>query len=70
MGFYAVAMSWWGARKGLKPAKEKKGESSQRKDAGDGAKVEKLRVLWMIPILYAFVAGVEAVLAGSVVGLM
>ena len=28
------------------------------------------KMMWMIPLLYMFVAGVEAVLAGSVVGLM
>lgn len=28
------------------------------------------QMMWMIPLLYMFVAGVEAVLAGSVVGLM
>jgi len=64
VGFYAVAIVWWGGREGLKQAKEK----SEKGDGG--AKVKKLRVLWMVPILYAFVAGVEAVLAGSVVGLM
>jgi hypothetical protein len=28
------------------------------------------RMLWMVPIVYGFVAGMEALLAGSVVGLM
>ncbi|KAK3322266.1 hypothetical protein B0H66DRAFT_196824 [Apodospora peruviana] len=28
------------------------------------------KYLWMVPLSYAFIAGVEAVLAGSVVGLM
>ncbi|KAK4694191.1 hypothetical protein P7C71_g3351, partial [Lecanoromycetidae sp. Uapishka_2] len=71
VGFYAVAMVWWGGRNGLKPAKAKgkRNEATREKEDG-GAKVKKLRVLWMVPIVYGLVAGIEAVLAGSVVGLM
>lgn len=63
---------WWGGTGGLKPAKVRKREEEDKGkgDGGGGAKVKKLRVLWMVPIIYGFVAGVEAVLAGSVVGLM
>ena len=32
--------------------------------------LQKIKVLWVVPVVYGIVAGVEAVLAGSVVGLM
>lgn len=70
VGFYAVAMVWWGGRHGLKPAKVNRKKEATREKGDGGPKVKKLRVLWMVPILYGLVAGIEAVLAGSVVGLM
>ena len=60
----------------MKPAtRMSKGKKEEVEgDKGDGNRnervLEKLKVLWMVPVVYAFVAGVEAVLAGSVVGLM
>lgn len=35
-----------------------------------GRKKSNWKYLWTVPLLYAFVAGVEAIMAGSVVGLM
>ena len=66
VGFYALGMVWWSSRDGLKPARKK----HNGEEGGIGTKVKKLRILWTVPIIYALVAGVEAVLAGSVVGLM
>lgn len=60
---YAVIIVWSGGRSNLI-----KGKSSGK--AGGIGGWKKLRVLWMVPIVYGVVAGVEALLAGSVVGLM
>ena len=35
-----------------------------------GRRKSNWKYLWTVPLLYAFVAGVEAIMAGSVVGLM
>jgi len=35
-----------------------------------GRRKSNWKFLWMVPLVYAFVAGVEALMAGSVVGLM
>ncbi|MCJ1276552.1 hypothetical protein MMC21_004358 [Puttea exsequens] len=76
VAFYAIAIIWYGGRGGMKPAtRMSKGKKEEVEgDKGDGNRnervLEKLKVLWMVPVVYAFVAGVEAVLAGSVVGLI
>ena len=67
-GAYALVMVWWGGRNKIKDWKEKKdGKSVER---GGGEPLKRIRVLWMVPVVYGVVAGVEALLAGSVVGLM
>ncbi|KAK3380203.1 hypothetical protein B0T24DRAFT_186229 [Lasiosphaeria ovina] len=38
--------------------------------AGNTKSRSSWKYLWMVPLVYAFVAGVEALLAGSVVGLI
>ena len=50
------------------PKGEKEEERTGKRPPG--GKVKKFKVLWIVPVVYAAVAGVEAVLAGSVVGLM
>jgi hypothetical protein len=35
-----------------------------------GKKKSNWKFLWLVPIVYAIVAGVEALFAGSIVGLM
>ena len=62
--FYAVVIVWWGGRGGSKGKGERGGGSRTKGDFNKG------RVLWMVPVVYALIAGVEGVLAGSVVGLM
>lgn len=69
VAFYAMIMVWWGGRTGLKGPKGKKEEDRKGKRP-PGGKVKKFKMLWIVPVVYAVVAGVEAVLAGSVVGLM
>ena len=77
-GTYAVAVVWWGGGgrdrfgeddgkgedvvggKGVRRTKRRRGEESRK----------KIKVLWAVPVVYGVLAGVEAVLAGSVVGLM
>lgn len=68
-GTYALVIVWWGGRNRLKEdgKEKKKGEGAKR--GGEGS-LKKIKVLWMVPVVYGIVAGVEAVLAGSVVGLM
>lgn len=39
------------------------------KRGGEGS-LKTMKVLWVVPVVYGIVAGVEAVLAGSVIGLM
>lgn len=68
-GTYAVVIVWWGGRHRL----EKNGmERSERKRVGKVGEesLKPIKVLWLVPVVYGIVAGVEAVLAGSVVGLM
>lgn len=65
---YAVVIVWWGGRSRLKDGKgSTDGKASKR---GGEESLEQVRLLWMVPVVYGVVAGVEAVLAGSVVGLM
>lgn len=66
-GTYAVGIVWWGGRnrftKGGKEGGDGKGSEEEEP-------VKRIKVLWLVPVVYGVVAGVEAVLAGSVVGLM
>ena len=63
---YAVIIIWWGGRNDLlKREKAKAG-----KGIGGIGRWKKLKILWMVPVVYGVIAGVEALLAGSVVGLM
>lgn len=64
---YAVVIVWWGGRSD--PSRSMKDEKSPSTRGRTGG-WRKLKVLWMVPVVYGVVAGVEAVLAGSVVGLM
>ena len=68
-GMYAVVNVWWGGRsRQIEEGKEHpKGRESKR---GREESLQKIKVLWVVPVVYGIVAGVEAVLAGSVVGLM
>ena len=66
---YAVVIVWWGGRKGLKNAKEHTDRKGVKRGKG-GEELQKTKLLWVVPVVYGIIAGVEAVLAGSVVGLM
>ncbi|CAD6565850.1 MAG: hypothetical protein ASARMPRED_008010 [Alectoria sarmentosa] len=68
-GTYAVVIVWWGGRNRLKEDGKENGEKKRLKRCGEGS-LKKIKVLWVVPVVYGIVAGVEAVLAGSVVGLM
>ena len=61
-----MVIVWWGGRnrftKGGKEGGDGKGSEEEP--------VKRIKVLWLVPVVYGVVAGVEAVLAGSVVGLM
>ena len=61
-GTYAVVIVWWGGRNRFTKGGDGKG--------GEEEPVKRIKVLWLVPVVYGVVAGVEAVLAGSVVGLM
>ncbi len=63
---YAVIIVWWGGRNDFLTT----GKGKDEKAAGGVGRRKKLKVLWMVPIVYGVVAGIEALLAGSVVGLM
>ena len=65
VAFYAVAIVWWGGRSDKKRKDKAKGDGRRKlSDFNTG------RFLWIVPVVYGIVAGVEAVLAGSVVGLV
>ncbi len=57
-----MVIVWWGGRNRLIDGK---GAKREREDT-----LKNFKVLWVVPVVYGIVAGVEAVLAGSVVGLM
>ena len=67
-GTYAVVIVWWAGRNRLHDGKENMDERTSKR--GDEKSLKQIKVLWVVPIVYGVVAGVEAVLAGSVVGLM
>lgn len=60
---------WWGGRNGLKEDGKEKAERKGVKRGGEES-LKKIKVLWVVPVVYGVVAGMEAVLAGSVVGLI
>ena len=62
VGTYAVVNVWWGGRNRLI-------DDGKEHLKGRGS-LQRIKVLWVVPVVYGIVAGVEAVLAGSVVGLM
>ena len=63
-----MVIVWWGGRNKLKGGKENGDGKGGKK--GSEESVKRIKVLWLVPVVYGVVAGVEAVLAGSVVGLM
>lgn len=68
VGTYAAVNLWLEGRNRPIDGKEHlKGRQSKR---GKKESLQKIKVLWVVPVVYGIVAGVEAVLAGSVVGLM
>jgi hypothetical protein len=67
VGTYAVIIVWWGGRSDAR--RDGKGEKGPLPGRGLGG-WRKLKVLWIVPVVYGLVAGLQAVLAGSVVGLM
>ena len=68
-GTYAVVIVWWGGRNRFNLKKGGK-EGGDGKGGEEEEPVKRIKVLWLVPVVYGVVAGVEAVLAGSVVGLM
>lgn len=61
---------WWGGRDGLKEEEGKENTEGKGLKRGGEESLRKSKVLWVVPVVYGIVAGVEAVMAGSVVGLM
>ena len=59
---------WWGGRNRFKDEKDGKDRHGIKRGREEISK--RVKVLWVVPVVYGIVAGVEAVLAGSVVGLM
>ena len=57
---------WWGGRNRFKGEEDEKDRHGIKR----GRDEKRVKVLWVVPVVYGIVAGVEAVLAGSVVGLM
>ena len=68
-GTYAVVIVWWGRRNRLEENGKRKSEGKGATKVGEDS-VKQVKVLWLVPVVYGIVAGVEALLAGSVVGLM
>ena len=64
-----MVIVWWGGRNRLKEDGKDNMEGKGVKKGGEES-LKKIKVLWVVPVVYGVVAGVEAVLAGSVVGLM
>lgn len=63
-----MVIVWWGARNRAKDGKGNTDGKNSKRESEESLK--QVRLLWMVPVVYGVVAGVEAVLAGSVVGLM
>ena len=64
-----MVIVWWGGTNRLKEDGKDNMEGKGVKKGGEES-LKKIKVLWVVPVVYGVVAGVEAVLAGSVVGLM
>ncbi|KAF6224976.1 hypothetical protein HO133_010171 [Letharia lupina] len=69
VGTYAVVIVWWGGRNKLKEDGKENGGGKEVK-RGREESLKNIKVLWVVPVVYGIVAGVEALLAGSVVGLI
>ena len=72
---YAVIIIWWAGRNekrstGTDPKRQRDTTNSASRTPWASEGLKKLKFLWVVPVLYGIVAGIEAVLAGSVVGLM
>lgn len=64
-----MVIVWWGGRNRVKDDGKGNTDKKAPKRGGEES-LKQVRLLWMVPVVYGVVAGVEAVLAGSVVGLM
>lgn len=69
VAIYAVAMVWWGGReKRVKGGMGRKGRGKGKDKLG--RILSRISGMWAVPVVYGMIAGIEALLAGSVVGLM
>jgi len=69
VAIYAVAMVWWGGRdKRVRGGMGRKGRGKGKDKIGRF--LSRISGMWAVPVVYGIVAGIEALLAGSVVGLM
>lgn len=63
VGVYAVVMVWWSSRDDRVTG----GMGRKRKT---GRFLHKISGMWIVPLVYGIIAGLEAFIAGSLVGLM
>ena len=82
VALYAVVVVWWGSRhqrvgfgrgrqRGPAVESEPRGKAKAwhpRRNAMVGIKNTGISGMWAIPLVYGFIAGVEALCAGSLVG--
>ena len=71
-GTYAVVTVWWwgGRLHGFDEDGKEKKKNDGKRTGKEEKTLRNVKVLWAVPVVYGIVAGVEAVMAGSVVGLM
>ena len=62
-GVYAVIIVWWGSR-------DDRVMGGMGRKTRSGRLLSKFSGMWTVPAVYCIVAGVEAVLAGTAVGLV